>query len=123
MYYNVDIWNKIIHEKINGFILFLGGKTKSKQSHGPGSFFDKNGRLSGTMGSGGKNNDIVLSEFSLCDFNKRKPFYSTSGHDCCNLTPDECKKQHKETDHNYDFYHSSPTSQEPSDVVIKVKWD
>ena len=93
------------------------------QFHRPGSSFQKNGRLSGTMGSGGKNNHIVLSPFSLCDFNKKKPFNSTSDHDRCDLTPDECQKRHKETDQNYDFYHSSTTSQEQSDVVIKIKWD
>jgi hypothetical protein len=48
---------------------------------------------------------------------------STTAHDRCDLAPDECKKQHKETDKNYAFYHSPPTQQYPSDFVIKIKWD
>jgi hypothetical protein len=83
------------------------------QFHGPGSLFDKNGRC---------DNGIVLSQFSLCDFNK-KPVKSTSDEDRCNLTPDECKMQHKSTDTNYAFYHSPPTKPYPSDFVIEIKWD
>jgi hypothetical protein len=93
------------------------------QFHGPGSLFDKNGRFLVTMGNDGKDNDIVLSGFSLCDFNKKKQFYSTSDLDRCNLTADECKDQHKPTDYNYGPYHCPPTEQSTNDFVIKIKWD
>jgi hypothetical protein len=93
------------------------------QFHGPGSFFQKNGSPSGTIDCDGKDNDIVLSRFSLCGFNKKKPTSSTSDIDRCNLTPDECKKQHKSTDLNYGSYHSLPTEQYTTDFVIEIKWD
>jgi hypothetical protein len=93
------------------------------QFHGPGSFFDKNGRFLVTMGNDGKDNDIVLSGFSLCDFGKKKQFYSTSDLDRCNLTADECKDQHKPTDYNYGPYHCPPTEQSTNDFVIKIKWE
>jgi hypothetical protein len=93
------------------------------QFHGPGSFFDKNGRSLVTMGNDGKDNDIVLSGFSLCDFSKKKQFEAISDLDRCNLTADECKNQHKLTDYNYAPYHSPPTQQSANDFVIKIKWD
>jgi hypothetical protein len=99
----------------------MGGKWI--QFHGPGSCFQKNGCPSGTVGRDGNNNDIVLSHFSLCDFNKKKPVKTTSDEDRCDLAPDECKKRHKSTDNNYLFYHSSPTERYSSDFVINIKWD
>jgi hypothetical protein len=99
----------------------MGGKWI--QFHGPGSCFQKNGCPSGTVGCDGNNNDIVLSHFSLCDFNKKKPVKSTTDLDRCDLSPDECKKRHKSTDKHYVFYHSPPTEQYTTDFVIEIKWD
>jgi hypothetical protein len=91
------------------------------QFHGPGSIFDKNGMLS--CGDDDGYNQIVLSPFSLCDFNKKKRSQSRTDRDRCELTPNECKKQHKSTDTNYPSYHAPPNKQYTSDFVINVKWE
>jgi hypothetical protein len=92
------------------------------QFHGPGSFFDKNGWLSGTMWTG-EDNDVVLSGLSLCDFNKKKRTWSRTDEDRCYLKSEECKKRHKETDTNYASYHSPATKPYTNDFVINIKWD
>jgi hypothetical protein len=87
------------------------------QFYGPGSFFDQNGSGSG------HGDDILLSQFSLCDFNKKEPTQDTDDCDRCDLTPDECKKQHKSTDYNYDSYHAPATELNPNDFVVKIRWE
>jgi hypothetical protein len=67
--------------------------------------------------------EVILSQFSLCDFNKKKPTKTTSDIDRCNLSPEDCMIQHKETDVNFPIYHSSPAKEYNVDYVINIKWE
>lgn len=82
------------------------------QFHGPGKEVD-----------GSDDGVSVITLFSLLNPQDSGEHTSVSNEDRCDLGTAECFNQHKPTDYNYHYYHSSPSDLYTAEYQISIKWE